>query len=155
MVPFVKQAIANMLRNEGVGLMICSAACGADLLALAAAYEAGIRCRIILPFERTRFRQTSVIDRPGNWEVLFDRIVSLVDDKGDLVVIREEPSKKRAYQQANELIVQEASAAPNARRLAVLVWEGRPRLKDDLTAEFLRLANSAGLLVRTIPTLSS
>lgn len=152
-VPIVKQALSDLFRKESVSLLICSAACGADLLALDAALEAGIRCRVILPFEQNRFRQTSVIDRPGDWGDLFDRIVSLVDSKGDLTVLRDERSTKRAYQRVNEIIIQEVIAAPIPRRLAIIVWEGRPRLKDDVTAEFRRLANAAGMLERIVPTI--
>lgn len=153
MIPIVKHALSELLLNERVSLLICSAACGADLLALDAALEAGIRCRVILPFEPSRFRQTSVIDRPGDWGSLFDRIVSFVDSKGDLIVLRDEQSAKRAYQRANEVIIREAIAAPNPRRLAIIVWEGQPRLKDDATAEFRHLAIAAGMLERTVPTI--
>lgn len=152
-VPIVKQALSDLFRKESVSLLICSAACGADLLALDAALEAGIRCRVILPFEQSRFRQTSVIDRPGDWGVLFDRIVSLVDSKGDLIVLREDKSAKHAYQRTNEVIIHEATAALIPRRIAVIVWEGRPRRKDDVTAEFRRLANAAGMLERIVPTI--
>jgi hypothetical protein len=153
MIPIVRHALSDLLRKEAVSLLICSAACGADLLALDAALEAGIRCRIILPFEQSRFRQTSVIDRPGDWGALFDRIVSLVDSRGELIVLRDDQSDERAYQRVNEVIIREASAASIPRRLAILVWEGRPRLQDDATAEFSRLAIAAGMLERIVPTL--
>lgn len=153
MIPIVKHALSDLLLKEGVSLLICSAACGADLLALDAALEAGIRCRVILPFEPSRFRQTSVIDRPGDWGALFDRIVSFVDNKGDLIVLRDNQSAKCAYQRANEVIIREVIAAPNPRHLAIIVWEGRPRLNDDATAEFRRLANAAGMSERIVPTI--
>jgi hypothetical protein len=153
MIRIVKRALSDLLIKEGVSLLICSAACGADLLALDAALGAGIRCRVILPFEPSRFRQTSVIDRPGDWGAIFDRIISLVDSRGDLIVLRDEQGVKCAYQRANEAIIREAIAASNPRRLAIIVWEGRPRLKDDTTAEFRRLANAAGMLERIVPTI--
>lgn len=153
MAPIVKLTLSKLLREERVSLLICSAACGADLLALDAALEAGIRCRVILPFEKNLFRQTSVVDRPGDWGALYDRIVSFVDSKGDLIVLREDQNAEHAYQRANEVIIREVNAAPNPRRIAIIVWEGRPRLKDDATAEFRRLANAAGMLERIVPTI--
>jgi hypothetical protein len=153
-VPAVRAALCNLLQKEGVNLLICSAACGADLVALEVALETGIRCRVILPFDRSRFRQTSVIDCPGEWGRLFDRIIPLVDSKGDLVVISDDQIPKCAYQRANETIIREAVAASNTRALAIIVWEGRPRPKDDATAEFRRLASAAGMLERIVPTLS-
>jgi hypothetical protein len=153
MIPIVKRAISDLLRKEEVNLLVCSAACGADLVALDAAFEIGIRCRIVLPFEQSRFRQTSVTDRPGDWGVLFDRIVSLVDSKGDLIVLPDGQNPERAYQHANEVIIREVSAVLNPRRLAILVWEGRPRQRGDATAEFRRLAKAAGMSERIVPTL--
>ena len=153
MIPVVRRALSDLMRKEGVSLLVCSAACGADLLALDAALEAGIRCRVILPFEQSRFRQTSVIDRPGDWGVLFDRIISLVDSKGDLIVLSEGKSAKHAYQRANEVIIHEVIATLVPRRIAIIVWEGRPRRNNDATAEFRRLASAAGMLERVIPTI--
>lgn len=152
MAPIVKQALANLFQKESIKLLVCSAACGADLLALDAALAAGIHCRVILPFEQNRFRQTSVIDRPGDWGDLFDQIVSFVESKGDLIVLRGNQSAKQAYQRANEVIINEATAALIRRRVAVIVWEGRPRRKDDATSEFRGLANAAGMLERIVPT---
>ena len=152
-VPAVKLSLSELLRKEQVGLLICSAASGADLLALDAALDTGIRCRIILPFDPKHFRRTSVVDRPGDWGGLFDRIISLVDGEGGLIVLNGDVSAECSYQQANEAIIREAVTASNTRPLAILVWEGRPRAKDDATAEFRRLASAAGMLERIVPTL--
>lgn len=153
MVPVVRLALFKLLREERVGLLICSAACGADLLALDVALEAGIQCRVILPFDQRHFRKTSVTDRPGDWGALFDRIISTVDRKGGLVVLNTEDSAERGYQKANEAIIQEAIQTSSLRRLAIIVWEGHPRQRDDATAEFRRLAHSAGMLERIVSTL--
>ena len=153
MVPAVRKALDQLLREERVNLLICSAACGADLLALDVALNAGIRCRVILPFDQTRFRQTSVTDRPGNWGLLFDRIISVVKSKGDLVVLNGQQTPEQAYSEANKEIIHEIMHAPGVRRLAIIVWEGHPRTTDDATAQFQRLAQSAGLLERIVPTI--
>ena len=152
-VPSVKLAISKLLEKERVTLLICSAACGADLLALDAATRAGIRCRVILPFEPERFRQTSVVDRPGDWGKLFDRIITEVDREGCLVILNGDTNLDSSYQLANEVIIQEAVAASNTRPLAILVWEGRRRDEGDLTAQFRSLAIAVGMSDRTVPTL--
>lgn len=152
-VPAVKLAVSKLLEKERVTLLICSAACGADLLALDAATHAGIHCRVILPFESERFRQTSVVDRPGDWGKLFDRIITAVDREGCLVILNGDTNLDGSYQRANEVIIQEAVAASNTRPLAILVWEGRRRDEGDVTAQFRSLAIAAGMSERTVPTL--
>ena len=66
-VDLVRGRLHHLLSVKKVTTLVCSAACGADLLALAAARDLGIRRRVILPFTRERFRVTSVVDRPGDW----------------------------------------------------------------------------------------
>jgi hypothetical protein len=51
------------------------------------ARRAGIRRRVILPFAVDRFRETSVVDRPGNWGPLFDGLVADAAAHGDLVIL--------------------------------------------------------------------
>ena len=71
----VRKRIHDLLKDSDAKALVCSAACGANLIALEAAGELGIRRRIVLPFEPARFRETSVIDRPGDWGPAFDRII--------------------------------------------------------------------------------
>lgn len=135
-------------------MLTCSAACGADLLALDVAMTAGIRCRIVLPYSQERFRRTSVVDRPGNWGALFDRAVRTVAARGDLLVLKGATDDSQAYEDANKRIIQEATAPLGpARARAILVWEGRSRGKGDATAHFRQLAIRAGMAVRFISTL--
>jgi len=152
-VPIVKLALAELLRKEHVSLLICSAACGADLLALDAALDANIRCRVVLPFDPKRFRQTSVIDRPGDWGILYERVIRVVKSEGYLIVLSGDTSDELSYHRANEVIVQQALTASKTAPLAILVWEGQPRHKDDATAAFRSLALRAGMLERAVPTL--
>jgi hypothetical protein len=73
-------AVAERIRTRFEALrptfLVCSGACGADLLALHGAKSLGIHRRIVLPFDSTRFRTTSVLDRPANstwdWGAIFD-----------------------------------------------------------------------------------
>lgn len=149
----VQNKLRRLLTVERVGLLICSAACGSDLLALDAALGLGVRCRIVLPFDQGEFRRVSVTDRPGDWGPLFDRVVANAARSNDLVVLSCSPSDERAFSQANEKIVNSAAAeAKPASALAILVWEGQSRGGDDATAEFQRLARWAGMVERTVLT---
>ena len=51
----VKEQRSVLLENLHPSRLVCSAACGADLLALEAAGELGIPTTVVLPFERQRF----------------------------------------------------------------------------------------------------
>ena len=155
-VPLVRARLQRLFAREGVELLVCSAACGADLTALDVACAAGIRCRVVLPFEAERFRETSVVDRPGDWGELFDRLKPRIESASDLVVLSGEADAERAYLRANEVIVEEACrAARGRRRLAVVVWEGRAREGGDATEHFRRLASQAGMEERPISTFTA
>lgn len=149
----VQNKLRRLLTLERVGLLVCSAACGSDLLALEAASEIGVRCRVVLPFDIVEFRRISVTDRPGDWGPLFDKVVANAARTNDLVVLSCSPSNARAFSQANEMIVNSAAAeAAPASALAILVWEGQSRGGDDATAEFQRLARRVGMVERTVLT---
>ncbi len=57
----VRRCMSELFTKHQVSTLVCSAACGADLLALEVAGDLGLRRRIVLPFERDRFREISVI----------------------------------------------------------------------------------------------
>src|SRR4051812_712887 len=75
-VPMVRQRIAHILTEECASILVCSAACGTDLIALEEAERLGLRRRIVLPFSPERFRETSVVDRPGDWGSVFDHQIA-------------------------------------------------------------------------------
>ena len=64
-IELVRRRLRELFERERPEALVSSAACGADLIALDEAGALGIRRRVILPFDRRRFRETSVIDRPG------------------------------------------------------------------------------------------
>src|SRR3954454_21697157 len=74
-VPVVRQRLAAMLAKESAVALGFSAACGANLIALEEAERLALRRRIVLPFSPERFRETSVVDRPGDWGPVFDRLI--------------------------------------------------------------------------------
>jgi hypothetical protein len=152
-VPLVRAELQRLFARDCVELLVCSAACGADLTALDVACGAGIRCKVVLPFDARRFRETSVVDRPGDWGELFDSLMPSIETAGDLVVVGDEADAERGYLRANEVIVEQAClAARDRRRLAVVVWEGKARDGADTTEHFRRLASQAGMEERPIFT---
>jgi hypothetical protein len=54
-VPMVRQRLADMLAEERADALVCSAACGADLIALEEVERLGVRRCIVLPFSPDRF----------------------------------------------------------------------------------------------------
>jgi hypothetical protein len=134
---------------------VCSAACGADLVALEEAGKLGVRRRVVLPFAKERFRETSVVDRPGKWGEVYDRVIADVEPRGDLIELPSRAGDEDdAYQAANETIIREAVTIASAgERIAVTVWEGSPRSNSDATNEFRALAKEAGFSQRVVLTL--
>jgi len=57
------------------------------LIVLSEAGSLGLRRRVVLPFEPKRFRETSVVDRPGDWGTIYDQVIDQVETNGDLVVL--------------------------------------------------------------------
>ena len=151
----VRGRVLELFRARNACALVCSAACGADLVALEAAASLGLRRRVILPFAPHLFRQTSVVDRPGHWGPLFDLVVGEVEERGDLVNLNLAAGEE-AYLRANQAILQEASAlgaSSGLEVMAVLIWDGVPRAENDLTKLFGDAARSAGLDVAEISTL--
>jgi hypothetical protein len=148
----VRAELQLLFEQENVVFLVCSAACGADLIALDVAQKSGIDYRIVLPFSVERFRQSSVVDRPGDWGLLFDQIMREVPSRA-LIVLPEVAADDEAYAGANSEIVRLAAkiAAPDT-ALAIVVWEGQSRQGSDATASFLKLAEEAGMKRKVVRT---
>jgi hypothetical protein len=152
----VRERIRAALISRRARVLVCSAACGSDLLALDVAGDLGIRRRIVLPFPRDRFRTTSVTDRPGDWGPLFDRILDEVEKSGDVVVLDDAGDSDQAYSAASHAILEEAASMARqseSHAEALAVWNGSARGEDDLTATFMREAGQRGLPVAELSTL--
>jgi hypothetical protein len=156
----VGERVAKALRDLNARALVCSAACGADLVALEQAERLGLRRRIVLPFAADRFLVSSVTDRPGDWEAVFKREVAAAAAVGDLVVLDGKEADERAYAAANDAIIEEAQALaratngkPARRLIALLVWEGQARPGSDATDQFGKLAANAGFKVESVLTL--
>lgn len=161
-VPLVRDRLrAFFAKRQATGL-VCSGACGADLVALEVAEGLEMRRRVVLPFVAERFKVTSVVDRPGNWGALYDRIVAAVRRAGDLIVLERAGEGSAAYEAANKRIIEEALALaecsqhsgpmPAEGALAVIAWEGCPRGPDDATQQFANAARARGLRVEEART---
>lgn len=143
-VPLVRDRLRALFVKRGAGTLVCSAACGADLVALEVAEALGMRRRVVLPFDAAKFRETSVTDRPGDWGPLYDRLIGSARRTGDLVVLEGAGEGGAAYEAANHRILDVALAMPGERS-ALIVWEGRSRGPDDATEQFATAAKARGL----------
>jgi hypothetical protein len=152
----VLERIRETLSTQGASVLVSSAACGADLLGLGAATQLGLRRRVVLPFSREMFRSTSVVDRPGDWGIQYDRILDDVERAGDLVVLGYGNGDANAYTATNEAILNQAGALANAsqqRIIALVVWDGQSRGPDDITEHFLKEAVQRGIETYQVSTI--
>jgi hypothetical protein len=154
-VALVHERVGAMLRKEGATVVACSAACGADLVALGEARVLQLRKRVVLPFAEEKFRESSVVDRPGDWGPIYDEVLSEVKAAGDLVILKEMPEEE-AYVAANTGILDEAGkiAGQNGDAVtAALIWNGESRGADDITEQFGNEARKRGWRVVEVSTL--
>lgn len=126
---------------------------GADLLALRAAKSIGIDRLIVLPYERHRFRQTSVDDRPGNWGPLYENEVADAARDGRLIELDGRLSDDGAFAAVNERILALAEATNFAKKIGVAVWEGRAERAGDTTAQLIEAAARKGFDIRVVKTI--
>jgi hypothetical protein len=145
-------------------VLVSSAACGADLLALDAARTLGIRRRIVLPFDASRFRASSVVDRAGEWGPLFDSLYEEALSSNDVVILPYEGDDEAAYAAATDRIVTEVLSLAERTNpegigsldrepTAIVVWEGGSWGEGDMTARFAALAADGGMRVVEVATL--
>jgi hypothetical protein len=136
--------------------LVCSAACGADLLALQVAAELKMRFQVILPFSIPRFREKSVVDRGGDWGERYDRIVEEARSAETLYVLDLPQSEDEAYREVNQAILAKAQAIGLEHGEAVgavAVWNQDDQGADDYTAAFVREARLRRIEILPVPTL--
>lgn len=164
--PFANRALVReRLRDAFVELraavLVCSAACGGDLLALEVAEDLGVQRHIILPFGAHRFKQRSVVDRPGDWGPLFDRMYGEAMANKRVLILRGHGWGHAAEEVVTTRILDRALALahaggdePRARSVtAIGVWDLASRRPNDLTAHFLAMAAARGIPVRDVSTI--
>jgi hypothetical protein len=85
---------------------------------------------------------------------VYDRVLAELAPTRDVVTLDARGEDSDAYVAANEAILGEAAAlAPDATDVvAVLVWEGASRGRDDVTAAFGEAARTRGWRVEQVKT---
>ena len=155
--PTVKGALKKVLSERGIGFVVTSAACGADILALEASVELGIRFRIILPFRRERFLVSSVVDRGADWGRRYGALLALAEARGDVVELEAvDGDDDAAYGRATERILEEARVFARDHEstpMAIAVWDEQRRDGGDATMDFLESASRGGFEVLSVSTL--
>jgi len=159
----VKAEIRAIFRKLKPQALVCSAANGADLLALDVARELQIPAYVVLPFDREAFRESSVVDRPGAWGPLFDELVDDAERQSRLTVMEPTGDNHDAYLDAvNTMLAMAAelsgrtadgqpATSPGA-ITAVVVWNGESRGSRDVTVYFISEAQKRGFASRTVTT---
>jgi hypothetical protein len=156
-VPAVADSVRAFLVEHGATGLVASAACGADIVALEAAAALGLRACIVLPFDRVRFRRTSVEDRGVSWGPRYEAVLRYADATGGVVVLGDAPGTDNdAYARANERIFVEAlglARSAHATPIALAIWDANPRATTDATRDFLEGAKRNGMATFSISTL--
>ena len=150
-VPEVSRRIKKLLSKQNPKAVVCSAACGADLLLLQAADEMRIEQIVLLPSDPLVFRKSSVTDRPGNWGDLYDKIL-----KTARVEILNLPEGQDGYLESNLRLLDRGHQLARewgAPAEALVIWNGASRGPDDIVDHFLCEARSRMMLVWEISTL--
>jgi hypothetical protein len=153
----VKEDLRKFFISTRPDALVCSGACGADLIALEVAGSLNIRRSVVLPFDAALFKSTSVIDRPGDWGDLYDKICKDVVDEEKIQVLGYSEHDDEAYLKTNFGILKRAEALADkyevSEIVAVLVWEGRPKDKDDITEHFKETAEKKNFKIEEIITI--
>jgi hypothetical protein len=153
----VEQRLKAFFLSCKASVLVCSAACGSDLLALDIAGELKLQRRIILPFSPDVFKKKSVTDCYGDWESKFDKICNKVNSHQMLRVLNSGDDQK-AYERTNVEILNLAeriaqSQKGNKKIIALVVWDGKSRGPDDITTHFLEEAKKKDISIEEISTL--
>jgi hypothetical protein len=152
-VPHVSRHIKQLLIKQNPQAVVCSAACGTDLLLLQAAGDMRIRQVVLLPSEPEEFRKSSVTDRPGNWGELYDRVLKTAQ-----VEVLKLPEGQEGYLETNLKLLdrgQQLARENGVSAEALVIWNGESRGPDDVTAHFLHEAKSRHMIVSEISTVGT
>lgn len=147
----VRKTIAEFFAQQKPGALVCSGACGADLLALQVAGERHMKRYMVLGADVAEFRKSSVTDRPGNWGELFDRAI-----KTSKVEVLKLPDGQEGYLETNLKLLDRAQAVAKQSGttvVALVIWNEQSRGPDDVTVHFLQQAKLRKIPVTQISTL--
>jgi hypothetical protein len=150
-VPAVRTKIERELRLQKPIAIVCSAACGADLLLLDVAEEMQIQRHILLPSKPDEFRLYSVTDRPGNWGELYNKALST-----STVDVLKLPQGQDGYLETNVKLLDRAQELANQKHTSVealVIWDKNSRGPDDVTAHFFEQAKLRKIPIFEVYTL--
>jgi len=150
-VDVVRQRIRKCFGESKPDFLVTAAACGTDLLALEVAGQLSIKRVVLLPSEPAVFRGSSVVDRPGDWGEMFDRLVQEVK-----VEVLNVPEGQTGYLETNLRLLDRAqtlASSNNTVARALVVWDKKSRGPDDVTGHFLAQARLRKMQVVEISTL--
>ncbi|MGZ5189757.1 MAG: hypothetical protein ACXWCZ_01990 [Flavisolibacter sp.] len=152
----VKDSIRKTFQSSNFKTLISSGACGADLIAMEVANEAGLECFMILPFDEQHFKKVSVTDRPGDWQVIYDPLIEKLKETEGLIVLDFSVDDPLAYEKTNTVILDKAyelSAKRSEVVMALIIWDGIAKDANDTTLHFKNEALKRGFLVNEIKTI--
>lgn len=158
----VKEKLGLFFLEKKPVWFISSGACGADLIALEVAGDLQLDRKMVLPFDAKTFRATSVVDRPGDWGILFDTIYDELDKAGNIVALGYNQDDDAVYEKANFDILNVADKAyaessdkstGNEEKIAIIIWEGKPKDSGDTTDHFRQEAIKRGYKIWEINSL--
>jgi hypothetical protein len=157
----VKAVLKDFFMVHQPKTLVCSAACGSDLIALEVAGELGIHRIMVLPFLPDVFKKKSVTDRPGNWEEIFNKAYNEMRSREEVIVLHYDTEAPNVYHQTNLAILNKAENlletttlvnGENKKIMAVIVWDGKSRKNNDVTAHFLQEAERRNIPLKEIFT---
>lgn len=157
-VPVVRQSIEEFLLRKKPPAIVCSAACGSDLLLLDESLALELAGRIpalkryvLLSSSPQEFRASSVTDRPGDWGEIYDKVL-----QKSTVQVMKVPPGDEGYLQVNLDLLEKAQMVAKelkAKLEALVIWNMESRGADDVTAHFLSQAEKRHIPVAQISTM--
>jgi hypothetical protein len=147
----VRRKIQEFFSQEKPLVVVCSAACGADLIVLDVAASLGVERYVLLPSQPADFRKTSVTDRPGDWGDVYDRVL-----KTSRVKVLKLPEGQQGYLETNLKLLDRGQVLGrkySTSTEALVVWDKKTRGPDDVTGHFLAQAKLRRIPVIEITTL--
>lgn len=148
----VRERMRSVMVHLQPRVYVSSGACGADLLGQDVARTLDIDSYVVLPYEADRFRRTSVVDRPGHWGELYDRIIRDAQ-KDDRLVNIETESESPFLETSREMLdISKELARSEGSVNGVVVWEGGSKPEGDITKSLKESIIKDGGSVREVST---
>ncbi|MDB5226225.1 MAG: hypothetical protein JWN78_418 [Bacteroidota bacterium] len=159
----VRERIRDFFVINKVSALVCSGACGSDLLALEVAGELGIHSIMVIPFKKDIFLAKSVSDRPGNWAILFNSIYQNLNKESAVIVLDYSINDRNVYEKTNLEIITRACDIFNkvkkdsakVKISSVIIWEGQPKETNDTTEHFRQESLKREIEIKEIYTLNT